>query len=235
MLAPTRFPVGPPAGYTSAVCQCALDRVLQLIGAWEQEDDPRGQLSLVPVGGAVCVTTCSQKSYHWGDSWWPRERVTFHPLMVKAWSDPQLSSHLANNNIKGNNTNNTNSYFLTFRLSCTCLCFISQSYPTLHDLMTVARQAPLPMGFSRQVHWSGLPCPPLGDLPTPGIELGSPALQVASLQSELHRRSQNFYKVICNQLSFLSFLILSFPCSRDVKNKVKIEETNKQGKQTENI
>ena len=44
---------------------------------------------------------------------------------------------------------------------------------------TVARQAPLSMGFSRQEYWSGLPCPPSGDLPDPGIEpasLASPAL-----------------------------------------------------------
>ena len=39
---------------------------------------------------------------------------------------------------------------------------------------TVARQAPLSVGFSRQEYWSGLPCPPLGDLPTPGIKLASP-------------------------------------------------------------
>ena len=31
-------------------------------------------------------------------------------------------------------------------------------------------QAPLSMGFSRQEYWSGLPCPPLGDLPNPGIK-----------------------------------------------------------------
>ena len=35
---------------------------------------------------------------------------------------------------------------------------------------TIARQAPLSMGFSRQEHWSGLPCPPLGDLPNPRIK-----------------------------------------------------------------
>ena len=35
---------------------------------------------------------------------------------------------------------------------------------------TVAHQAPLSMGFSRQEHWGGLPCPPSGDLPNPGIE-----------------------------------------------------------------
>ena len=37
-------------------------------------------------------------------------------------------------------------------------------------LWTVARQAPLSMGFSRQEYWSGLPCPPPGDLPNPDIK-----------------------------------------------------------------
>jgi len=44
---------------------------------------------------------------------------------------------------------------------------------------TVACQTPLSMGFSRLEYWSGLPCPPLWDLPDPGIEptsLMSPAL-----------------------------------------------------------
>jgi len=39
---------------------------------------------------------------------------------------------------------------------------------------TVALQAPLSMGFSRQEHWSGLPLPPPGDLPNPGIKLLAP-------------------------------------------------------------
>ena len=41
---------------------------------------------------------------------------------------------------------------------------------------TVARQAPLSMGFSRQEYWSGLPFPSPGDLPVPGIKPASPAL-----------------------------------------------------------
>ena len=49
---------------------------------------------------------------------------------------------------------------------------------------TVTYQAPPSMGFSRQEHWSGLPFPSPGDLPNPGIEPGSPALQVDSLLSE---------------------------------------------------
>ena len=46
-------------------------------------------------------------------------------------------------------------------------------------LWTVALQAPLSMGFFRQEYWSGLPCPPLGDLPDPQIKpasLKSPAM-----------------------------------------------------------
>ena len=42
---------------------------------------------------------------------------------------------------------------------------------------TIAYQAPLSMGFSRQEYWSGLPFPSPGDLPDPGIEPRSPALQ----------------------------------------------------------
>ena len=49
---------------------------------------------------------------------------------------------------------------------------------------TVAYQAPLPMGFSRQEYWSRLPFPSPGDLPDPGIELGSPALQADALPSK---------------------------------------------------
>ena len=45
-------------------------------------------------------------------------------------------------------------------------------------LWTVAQQASLSMGFSRQKYWNGLPFPTPGDLPDPGIEPGSPALAI---------------------------------------------------------
>ena len=51
----------------------------------------------------------------------------------------------------------------------------------LVTLWTMALQAPLLMGFSRQEYWSGLPCPPPGDLADPRIEQDSPALQADSL------------------------------------------------------
>ena len=46
---------------------------------------------------------------------------------------------------------------------------------------TVACQAPLSMGFSRQENWSGLPFPPPGDPPNPGTEPKTPALKADSV------------------------------------------------------
>ena len=66
-----------------------------------------------------------------------------------------------------------------------CVCAkLPQSCPTLCNPWTVSHQAPLSMGFYRQKHWSGLPCPSPGDLPNPRIvpgSLTSPALQTGSL------------------------------------------------------
>ena len=59
---------------------------------------------------------------------------------------------------------------------------MSDSFLTL---WTVAHQAPLSMRFSRQEYWSGFLFLSPGDLPDPGIEPRSPALQVNSLPSEL--------------------------------------------------
>ena len=51
------------------------------------------------------------------------------------------------------------------------------------DPRTIAGQAHLSMGFSRQEYWSGLPFPPPGELPDPGIKPRSPALQADYLPS----------------------------------------------------
>ena len=56
---------------------------------------------------------------------------------------------------------------------------VAPSYPILVTPWTIAHQAPLSMGFSRQEYWSGFPRLSPGDLPHPGIEhmsLSSPAL-----------------------------------------------------------
>ena len=51
------------------------------------------------------------------------------------------------------------------------------------------------MGLSRQENWSGLPCPPPGNLPDPGLEPGSHALQADSLQSEAPGKPSKVRKV----------------------------------------
>ena len=66
---------------------------------------------------------------------------------------------------------------------------VAQSCPALCNPMTVTYQAPLSMEFSRQEYWSGLPFPSPGDLPDPGIEPRSPAMQADALPSR-HQGSQ---------------------------------------------
>ena len=65
---------------------------------------------------------------------------------------------------------------------------VAQSCPTLATPWTVAYQALLYMGFSRQEYCSGLPFPSPGDLPDPGIEPRSPALQADSSPTDLWRK-----------------------------------------------
>ena len=74
-----------------------------------------------------------------------------------------------------------------------CMCCLSSSIKAVSPSVlsdsatpqTVACQAPLSMEFSRQEFWSGLPYPPPEDLPNPGIEPWSSALQADSSPFEL--------------------------------------------------
>ena len=62
-----------------------------------------------------------------------------------------------------------------------CACSVLSYVQLFATPWTVAHQAPLSMGFSRQECWNGLPFPPPGNLPNPGIEPESPSLQADSL------------------------------------------------------
>ena len=66
-----------------------------------------------------------------------------------------------------------------------CNGLVSKSCLTLATPWTVACQASLSMGFPREEYWRGLPFPFPGDLPDPGVEPKSPALQADSLPTEL--------------------------------------------------
>ena len=69
-----------------------------------------------------------------------------------------------------------------------CVCVSLSRVQLLATPWTAAHQAPLSMRFSRQGYWSGLPFPSPWDLPNPGIESGSPALQADPLPTELQGR-----------------------------------------------
>ena len=69
---------------------------------------------------------------------------------------------------------------------------LSYRYAELGAAWTVACQVALFMGFSQQEYWSGLPCPPPEDLPNPGTELKSPALQADPLLSETPGKPQKY-------------------------------------------
>ena len=72
-------------------------------------------------------------------------------------------------------------------------------------LWTLAYQAPLSMGFSRQEYWSGLPFSSLRDLPNPGIEAGSPALQADALPSEPPGKARN---TVTNSMKTLKMVLV---------------------------
>ena len=86
----------------------------------------------------------------------------------------------------------------------------------------VAHQAPLSVEFSRQEYWSGLAFPSPGDLPNPGIELVSPALQADSSPSEPSRKlyltALLRYNSYIIQFTHLKYITWGFPCGSVVKN-----------------
>ena len=104
---------------------------------------------------------------------------------------------------------------------CVCVLSCSSHVQLFVTLWTVAHQAPLSMGFSRQEHWSGLPCPPPGDLPDPGIEPSSPALQADFLPLSCQRSAKyrvGFVKRRANSTQFLSASPLLFLSKTDTQS-----------------
>ena len=77
---------------------------------------------------------------------------------------------------------------------------VAQSSPTFVAPWTIGCQAPLCKGFPRQEYWGGLPFPPPGNLPNPGIEPRSPALQVDCLPTALPGKIYSTYTEDLNSL-----------------------------------
>ena len=92
-------------------------------------------------------------------------------------------------------------------LLCMCVLSLVRLFATS---WTVALQAPLSMGFSRQEYWSGLPCPPPGDLPDPKIKPRSPAALASQPDSLLWATGE---APLASAKLIYSFLFISHsPC-----------------------
>ena len=78
---------------------------------------------------------------------------------------------------------------------------------------TVAYQAPLSMGFSRQEYWSGLPFPSPGDLPDPGIEPRSPELRADTSHPSHQGRENSCQTFVISPFLLPLFPFLFFCCS----------------------
>ena len=76
------------------------------------------------------------------------------------------------------------------------MCLVTQPCPAICDPVDCSPQAPLTMSFSRQEYWSGLPFPPPGDPPDPGMEAVSPASQADSLSIDPLRKPSSIYTSI---------------------------------------
>ena len=91
---------------------------------------------------------------------------------------------------------------------------VAKSCPTLVTPWTVAHQAPLSKGFPRQEYWSELPFPSPGDLPNPGIEPRSPALQADSLPTELPGKPEQQWDSLIwreNSYGFNNYMFFLLP------------------------
>ena len=95
--------------------------------------------------------------------------------------------------------------FLTFDMTFWFECVLSSFSPVwlFATPWTVAHQAPLSMGFSRQEHWSGLPCPSPGDHPNSGIEPKSTSQAASLLLSYLGSPTFWFTDVLIKLLVYI--------------------------------
>ena len=116
----------------------------------------------------------------------PTKRKRNQPFKIIQLSNSRLTSQLKSTMIKNMFSRKyRRSVLITGRFHiCKFACTLSRfsCVQLFVTLWTVARQAPLPIGFSRQ-YWSGLPCPPPGDLPDPGIKPTSPLSAVLQADS----------------------------------------------------
>ena len=120
-------------------------------------------------------------SLNWKDSGTGHRLKPSHPLIRRK---SEQNDRITMGFPQGESENSTYDPYDSWQVTKPCVCYLISWVWLFVTPWTVAHQASLPMGFSGQEYWSGLPCPPPGDFPNPGIEPGSPTLQADSLPSE---------------------------------------------------
>ena len=144
--------------------------------------------------------------------WFPYSdllRISYVPYGFMSFYTKDINSDMFVNTFSFKFLYKSLSLSIIFSLSILSSCslgvvvLVAQSGPTLCNPWTVACRAPLSMGFSRQEYRSGLPFPSPDDLPHPGIEPKSSALQADSLPSELQGRSLSCFLSVINHLLIL--------------------------------
>ena len=145
-------------------------------GTWNSPDGDTGQSGV----DSLLATSSSQCFAHEHTSTWPR---TLHWLMPVCAPSQSAQEMVEDTHARWWAWQNMH-YLITYKVEQYCDCS-TKTLSTIPDNQfakllsrvwlfatpwTIVRQAPLSMGFSRQEYWSGLPCPPLGDLPDPGIK-----------------------------------------------------------------
>ena len=111
------------------------------------------------------VTSLSLFTFmHWRRKW--------QPIPVFLPGESQGQRNLVGCSLWGHTESDTTEATYQYQQPVTIFSSVQSLSPVrlFETLLIIAHQAPLPMGFSRQEHWSGLPCPPPGDLPDSGIE-----------------------------------------------------------------
>ena len=108
----------------------------------------------------------------------PLEKEMASHFSVLAWRIPWTEEpgglrSLESQRVRHNWATNTHKILYVCVCTCTCVQRHFSHAQLFVTLWTIAHQAPLSMGFSRQEYWSGLPCSPPGNLPDPGIRPAS--------------------------------------------------------------
>ena len=114
---------------------------------------------------------------------WLIKQTHSMPMIMYAFPHPKVQANLRNSIDSDQSSVGLTimEFFSCFTVNCAWMLSHFSCVWLFETLWTVSHQSPLSKGFSRQEYWCGLPCPPPGDLPNPGIKPGSLALQADSL------------------------------------------------------